>query len=139
MGGQQGTPTQTVSPPDISVTVMNNRTTASTVTVAMVPRVVETVTVRTDDGGTRTVGNFSDGARLFRPDDAREVVFPEDSEQRTSRPLQHGGTDQVEIRNPPRPATIITVATEGVRVIAWGTGDCGTTGSLATMDFELHE
>lgn len=137
-----GTPTPTATPPpDIEVTLANEGNTTYTLAYWTVGAPVDEVTEVTTDGDRRVVGNLTGaaGARLFRPDDVREVRWPEDADQRGSFTLGPGSSVSGPVEDPAPRTTVLFLARTDDRVVVWGTADCGADDALNVVDFTMDE
>jgi hypothetical protein len=139
---QFATPTSTATPPpDIEVTLANEGNTTYTLAYWTVEGRVDAVTEVTTTGETRTVENLTGtaGARLFRPEDVREVRWPPEADQRGSFTLGPGSSVSGPVEDPAPVTTVLFLARTDDRVVAWGTADCGEDDALTLVDFTMDE
>jgi hypothetical protein len=136
------TPTPTETPlPDIEVTLANEGNATYTLAYWTLDGPVDGVTEVTTTGETRTVENLTGtaGARLFRPEDVREVRWPPEADQRGSFTLGPGSSVSGPVEDPAPRTTVLFLARTDDRVVAWGTADCGADDALTIVDFRMDE
>lgn len=135
-------PTPTPAPtPDITVTLANEANQSYTLAYWTVAGPVDSVRVRTADGGVQTVDNLTAraGARLFDTANATEVVWPDTAQQRGSFQLTPGSSVSGPVEDPAPQTTVLFLARTDDRVVAWGTADCGDDASLTSVDFVMDD